>query len=534
MKLFSLLLAVSSVATVSVKSQQVPCRDCLVVTPVVRLEIDRASSGIVADAFTEIIRTSKGEYLVGPVNTGRSLALFSPDGQFVRAIGRFGGGPGEFASITRIFKGSEDSILVYDAGSRRLAVLSPTLAYVRSVRFADHRAVVQVGNFFVGLGTVQSRDQFGNALHVYTARNGALYRSFYGRDGNATVDSIRVPNGLAADTRGRLWAYDAKSGSLSIADTEGTVQKTFVYRPLWHNLPVESVPRTEGTPRRGELQAVRGSPRRPFTGVNAMEVVDNNLVFIWGGVPRSGWELRQSPFKMTRPESRSTGPSPVDYGELTNRLNGWFETRVDVVDLNANAPRSIGTARLPVGRAIPLGNGYVAGFGAHEDGSLFADVWYVRISAPKEHKLPNACSGGNALGPLATLTRSFLAANYRFPNRVEEEVAGGCGACGGTSTCHYYFESGPCHVACSGGGGESLFQQTAAVVGRGQNTLIRLGEQASATLEFNVTRSVLQVVECDGTVVGQVPITDPSQRALLAQRQLAQDRMATAIRRSGA
>lgn len=364
-------------------SQGRPCRDCVIATHVVRLEIDKASPSVVADAFTEILRLTTGEYIVGPVNSGRGIAVFASSGRFLRTVGRSGGGPGEFKTITRIFKGAGDSTLVYDAGTRRLSVLSPTLTFVRSIPLPDHRKVVHVNGLFVGTGVVRSRDQFGNAVHVYSAKNGALYRTFRGSARTATADSVRLPSGIASDAKGRLWIYDGRDGTLSIEDADGRAHHSVRYKPLWHDIPVDAVPKTSSAQGRGELPAVPGSPRRPFSGISAIEVISPNVLLVLGSVPRKGWEAHPSPFGMAKPEARRLGSTRLDYGELTTRLNDWFETRVDLADFSGGAARTIGTARLPFGRAIPLGNGHVAGFGAHEDGSLFADIWLVRSSAPR-------------------------------------------------------------------------------------------------------------------------------------------------------
>lgn len=63
----------------------------------------------------------------------RQLRLFDPAGTFLTAHGREGEGPGEYRDPRAIWRVPGDSLAVYDAGNRRVTVLSDRLAFGRSV-----------------------------------------------------------------------------------------------------------------------------------------------------------------------------------------------------------------------------------------------------------------------------------------------------------------------------------------------------------------------------------------------------------------
>lgn len=73
--------------------------------------------------------------MVADASTGR-IATFSPWGEQVRAAGRLGTGPGEYAMIEWIGKCTEAELVVFDLSQQRFTVLDESLSYVRSFRLA--------------------------------------------------------------------------------------------------------------------------------------------------------------------------------------------------------------------------------------------------------------------------------------------------------------------------------------------------------------------------------------------------------------
>ena len=66
--------------------------------------------------------------------SSRELLMFSRDGEFLRAIGRRGEGPGEFVDPVELGVIDGDSIVVWDWGSGRLVLFGPDGSHGRTVR----------------------------------------------------------------------------------------------------------------------------------------------------------------------------------------------------------------------------------------------------------------------------------------------------------------------------------------------------------------------------------------------------------------
>lgn len=71
---------------------------------------------------------------------GNQLHLFAADGAYVRAFGRSGDGPGEFANIATVTVTEQDSILVLDRVHDRFTVFHPDAGFVRDVALAQDSA----------------------------------------------------------------------------------------------------------------------------------------------------------------------------------------------------------------------------------------------------------------------------------------------------------------------------------------------------------------------------------------------------------
>lgn len=79
-----------------------------------------------------VARLSDGRILV--VDGGsKQLRLYGADGRHLRSAGREGGGPGEFTYLQWAAPGPGDSLLAWDAQSRRLSVFAPDGSFVRAV-----------------------------------------------------------------------------------------------------------------------------------------------------------------------------------------------------------------------------------------------------------------------------------------------------------------------------------------------------------------------------------------------------------------
>lgn len=76
--------------------------------------------------MTGAVRLSGGQIAVADGGLGSSrISLFSPQGEFIRVVGRTGDGPGEYRTVTSLQLGPEDSLIAFDRSLQRLTVFKP-------------------------------------------------------------------------------------------------------------------------------------------------------------------------------------------------------------------------------------------------------------------------------------------------------------------------------------------------------------------------------------------------------------------------
>lgn len=97
----------------------------------VRLIGDADGPGMIEGEAGTVRLDSRGRYYVYR-EFGQEIKVFSPDGDYLRTIGRQGAGPGEFQGISFIHFGADDSLHVVDPLNMRWNVFSPEYEHVRS------------------------------------------------------------------------------------------------------------------------------------------------------------------------------------------------------------------------------------------------------------------------------------------------------------------------------------------------------------------------------------------------------------------
>lgn len=139
---------------------------------------------------------------------GRAVLHLSPDGEFIRRIGRSGEGPGEF-QLPTIVRATDQGIAVYDQFAG-ISFFDTAGGFQRIVRFqtfpssAQDFRILENGNLVLD-GAVSSSD---HALHVYSP-NG----EYLGGMGQIRMDleepilRARYNNGFIAETGSGLLAY---------------------------------------------------------------------------------------------------------------------------------------------------------------------------------------------------------------------------------------------------------------------------------------------------------------------------------------
>jgi hypothetical protein len=81
---------------------------------------------------TGAARLPDGSIVVANAGT-HELRFYDPAGRFVQAVGREGGGPGEFASLSSVWRIAGDSLVTWDWGNSRLTFFDATGRFARTV-----------------------------------------------------------------------------------------------------------------------------------------------------------------------------------------------------------------------------------------------------------------------------------------------------------------------------------------------------------------------------------------------------------------
>jgi hypothetical protein len=80
------------------------------------------------------LRLDDGRIVVAD-DRAKQLRFYSPQGKFLIAVGRQGGGPGEFGALGGVFAWRGDSIAVFDYGLRRVSLHDANAGFGRNLEF---------------------------------------------------------------------------------------------------------------------------------------------------------------------------------------------------------------------------------------------------------------------------------------------------------------------------------------------------------------------------------------------------------------
>ena len=98
--------------------------------PIVSIGVAEGEPAYELHRASDAISLGDGRIIVA--NSGSSeLRVFDSAGTFLNAIGRQGGGPGEFRGTITLFPHSGDSLIAYDNGNGRFSVFAPDGRYAR-------------------------------------------------------------------------------------------------------------------------------------------------------------------------------------------------------------------------------------------------------------------------------------------------------------------------------------------------------------------------------------------------------------------
>jgi hypothetical protein len=172
------------------------------------------------DNVVGVVTLPSGEIAVADAGASE-VRIFSPEGTFVRRVGRRGEGPGEFTNLMRVYPGEGDSIQAADGYPARLMFFDAAGGYARQLMAAEVTSDSLFpldswlhGRFWVeGALTEEDRAPVRAALDRLPAPTSPAFRRVRVSEGGALW--IQEPAGSEAATR--TW---------TIADDSGTPTST--------------------------------------------------------------------------------------------------------------------------------------------------------------------------------------------------------------------------------------------------------------------------------------------------------------------
>jgi len=252
-----------------------------------------------------------GEWVVTDQDNPNEVKFYSPEGTWIRTIGRRGEGPGEFGQAWSIEIKPDNGLRIFDAGLGRISEFDSALhpSGTEPVRVsATSLAFLPSGEVVVG-SRRNGPSEVGLPLHLLDSL-GSVSRSF-GADppiqdwGN----SSKVRRTLAASGRDAVWAGERTRYSFERWTVQGNRTHSF-----WSDVPW--YPPHERFGRKSD----RSSPPNP--GIYAIHEDSRGLVWLAIRVPDENWE-----------EAYEQGRDP--YGRerwVARDDNKLYDTIVEVVD----------------------------------------------------------------------------------------------------------------------------------------------------------------------------------------------------------
>ena len=158
------------------------CDDCIELAHVTRLGSDELGPGFLVDRGTMeyVVRDGQGNFWVGQ---NEEIKVFDPDGEFLRAVGRGGGGPMEFGRAAPMHVDASGRVHVFDTDNLRVSVIGRDWTLVEEKMLptlVSAEAPLDDGARYVVQATIAEPGREDMPLHIID-HTGVL-KSFGARD----------------------------------------------------------------------------------------------------------------------------------------------------------------------------------------------------------------------------------------------------------------------------------------------------------------------------------------------------------------
>jgi hypothetical protein len=250
------------------KAECPPCD--ITLQPVVR--IGSINDPVARSMEGDVARLSNGNFVLAPMFGVPQLALYGPDGSFLRLYDRRGNGPGELNTFAlRLDVGRNDTLLVWTQG--RLLKFTPELVPAHTEVWSSTARSIAVLPDGRVVGNFQVRDG-DRRLLTHVISGGSVVTSFDAAlPTEASADHNRI---YAAAEGGAVWAGRTNELRFTLHDRSGRVVRQIRaevdWFPRWTTRP-------EGAPFRARPQ--------PF--VSGISMLDSERLLVLVTTADAGW-----------------------------------------------------------------------------------------------------------------------------------------------------------------------------------------------------------------------------------------------------
>jgi hypothetical protein len=307
-------------------------------------------------------RDSRGQFLLVTPETRPSMPLvFSPQGRFVRAIGREGAGPNEFKHAVALDITASETLYVFDRSNARMTVLDPRLREVRTAPIppSTNTAILLASGAVVLNAAVWDQQRIGHPFHLFDAVGN--YRGFFGADPDESVrpgDVSSAVRWLTPAHGNQFWSmHHTRSYTLELWDAHGTLKKRFTRTADWFGEYDRATNLAPGSP-----------PQSRGMGV----WFDSRDGLLWTIVHVADPRWREGVGPLMRAEGQ-------EYYPIRDRQR-VYDAIVEVIDVGAG--RVIARQRFERTVDIPVGGGVFAGVRETAAGVPYLELWRFSLITP--------------------------------------------------------------------------------------------------------------------------------------------------------
>ena len=211
-----------------------------------------------------VLRDSGGAFVIAHTYERGRILVFDSGGQFIRAVGRRGRGPGEYLTVIA-FANKGDTLLAFDRDMRRCTVLDSSLEVARSFVMdvvpgpASGVAVLSDGRFVVAKH-LPTRTSAGYPLQLFSVE-GSHVTAF--GDESPEFDAGRAflsERRITADHRDNIWSAGIFEYRLERWDPVRGLNRTLSRHVPWFEPWREERLLSPDSPPLPEITAIRFNP----------------------------------------------------------------------------------------------------------------------------------------------------------------------------------------------------------------------------------------------------------------------------------